>query len=150
VSDAVATCHINVTALFFAIAGWDGIFPKGEAVPKAHKRSRTVRVHPPPSPQVVEAMKRAAIALGKLQQSWAPSGGASAHPKAYALKHHEEGPNGAAAFETACKDDPSRVVAPKKVGGFSSVTSVNSELDPFTAWLVLTYCHHFVHLDPIH
>jgi hypothetical protein len=148
VSDAVATCHINVTALFFAIAGWDGIFPKGEALPKAQKRARTVRVHPPPSPQVVEAMKRAAIALGKLQQSWAPSGGASAHSKAYGLKHHEEGPNGAAAFETRCLLR-SRQRA-KKVGGFPSVTSVNSELDPFTAWLVLTYCHHFVHLDPIH
>jgi hypothetical protein len=49
-------------------------------------------------------MKRAAIALGKLQQSWAPSGGSAAHSKDYGLKKHEEGPNGAAAFETACKE----------------------------------------------
>jgi hypothetical protein len=31
-----------------------------------------------------------------------------------------------------------------------SVASVDSVLDPYNVLLALTYCHHVVHLDPIH
>jgi hypothetical protein len=31
-----------------------------------------------------------------------------------------------------------------------SVDIADSVLDPYNGLLALTYCHHFVHLDPIH
>jgi hypothetical protein len=38
----------------------------------------------------------------------------AAHSKDYGLKHHEEGPNGTAGFETACKEEAKEALVAKR------------------------------------